>query len=466
MQKAQIGLIGLGVMGGNLIKNIESRGYTAAVYNRTSSVTDEFMAENKGRKFVASKTLPEFIASLEKPRRACIMVKAGKPVDDVVAQLMPLLEPGDMIIELGNSFYRDTQRREKECKTKGVMFVGVGVSGGEEGALKGPSIMPGGDIKAWEVLKPMFEKIAAQVDGPCVTYIGPDGAGHFVKMVHNGIEYADMQLIAEAYDLQKRVLGLNNSEIAAVFEEWNQGVLSSFLIEITAKVLKKQDDRGQGSLVDKILDKAQQKGTGKWTVQDALDYGVPMPAIAGAVDARNLSALKEERVAASKELVGAEIQKPLGSRDELIKWVHDALYCSKIVAYAQGLAMMRAASLEHNWNLKLGNIAAIWKGGCIIRAKFLGEIKRAYDADANLANLLLDPFMKGEIAKRLQNWRRLVALGVEQGIPMLGFATSLAYYDSYRSANLPQNLTQAQRDFFGAHTYERNDMPGSFHTEW
>lgn len=466
MEKPRVGMIGLGVMGANLALNIESKGFPCAVFNRSYEVTEEFMKRWSDKQFVAGKTLEAFVAAMESPRQIFIMVKAGSAVDQVIEGLIPLLNKGDIIIDGGNTFFEDTQRREKRCNEAGINFLGVGISGGEEGARHGPSLMPGGPVKAWEIMRPMLTKIAAQADGPCVTYIGPNGAGHLVKTVHNGIEYADMQLIAEAYHMLRDVLGCRPSEFQSIFEEWNKGVLSSFLIEITSKVFKKHDDDGNSFLVDKILDCARQKGTGKWTAQIALDLGVPAPALVAAVDARNLSSLKSERVAASKMLSGPKPQDFAGDRKAFISQVHDALYCSKILSYAQGMALLAAASKAHTWDMKLNEIAAIWRGGCIIRAKFLNDIKRAYETNPQLANLVLDPHMKGEIERTLPNLRKVVALAAERGVPVLAFSTSLAYLDSYRTAELPQNLTQAQRDFFGAHTYERKDREGTFHTEW
>lgn len=466
MVKPQVGMIGLGVMGANLALNMESKGFPCAVYNRSFDVTAEFMKRWQGKNFVAGKTLEEFVASMESPRQIFIMVKAGSPVDQVIEGLIPLLNKGDIIIDGGNTFFEDTRRREKRCHDAGINFLGVGISGGEEGARHGPSLMPGGPRKAWEIMQPMLTKIAAQADGPCVAYIGPDGAGHFVKTVHNGIEYADMQLIAEGYHLLREVLGCRAPELQTIFERWNQGVLSSFLIEITSKIFKKADEDGKSYLVDKILDCALQKGTGKWTAQIALDLGVPVPALVAAVDARNLSALKSQRVQAAEKLQGPKPQDFVGDREQAIASIHDALYCAKILSYAQGMALLSAASAAYSWNLKLDEIAAIWRGGCIIRARFLNDIKRAFDSNPSLPNLILDPHMQGEVERTLPSLRKVVAMAAERGLPVLAFSASLAYFDSYRTAELPQNLTQAQRDFFGAHTYERKDRAGSFHTEW
>lgn len=466
MNKPRVGMIGLAVMGSNLAQNIERSGFPCAVYNRSWDVTEEFMKRVSGKKFVAGKTLEEFVSSMESPRQIIIMVKAGPAVDAVIDSLLPLLSKGDIIMDGGNSYFTDTQRREKKCKDAGINFLGVGISGGEEGALNGASIMPGGPRDAWEIAAPLFEKISAKAPHPCTNYIGPDGSGHFVKMVHNGIEYGDMQLIAEAYDILRNTLGCKPEELADIFNNWNEGPLSSFLIEITAKIFKKKDAEGSGYLVDAILDSAGQKGTGRWTAQIALDLGIAIPTLTAAVDARILSSQKKERIEAAKVFAGASAAKFNGDRKAYIQAVHDALYCSKIMAYAQGMALLSAASREYKWNLKLDEIAALWEGGCIIRARFLEQIRHAYKRDGNLANLILDPAMKKEVESTLPNLRRVVQTAVEQGIACLSFASSIAYFDSYRSADLPQNLTQAQRDFFGAHTYERKDKPGVFHTEW
>lgn len=471
MSKPSVGMIGLAVMGSNLARNIESRGFPVAVFNRSGDVTREFMkrygtTNGKPAGFVASYTLEEFVQSMAAPRQIFIMIKAGASTDAVIDQLAPLLEKGDIVIDGGNAFFKDTIRREEKLKSMGLNFLGIGISGGEEGALKGPSLMPGGPKDAWKIVAPLLERIAAQADGPCTNYVGPDGAGHFVKMVHNGIEYGDMQLIAEAYDILRSVVGCKPEELHSIFSRWNQGPLSSYLIEITAKIFAKRDTDTKGHLVDVILDKAGQKGTGMWTAQVALDLGVSIPTIAAAVDARTLSSLKSERVAASKEFKGPVIEDFVGDRESYIASVHDALYASKIMSYAQGMALIQAASTQWNWGLKLHEIAALWKGGCIIRAKFLDEIRRAFSTQPAPMNLLLDSFMKAEVTRCIPSLRKVVASAVERGVPVVGFAASLAYFDSYRTANLPQNLTQAQRDFFGAHTYERTDMPGTFHTEW
>lgn len=466
MNKPHVGMIGLAVMGSNLAQNIERNGFPCAVFNRSYDVTAEFMKKVQGKQFVASKTLEEFVASMASPRQIIIMVKAGAPVDAVIDSLIPLLSKGDIIMDGGNSYFTDTQRREKKCKDAGLHFLGVGISGGEEGALNGASIMPGGPREAWEIAAPLFEKISAKAPHPCTNYIGPDGAGHFVKMVHNGIEYGDMQLIAEAYDLLQRVLGCKPDELAQIFERWNQGVLSSFLIEITAKIFGKKDPEGSGYLVDAILDSAGQKGTGRWTAQVALDLGIAIPTLSAAVDARILSSQKQERVAASKGFAAPSSAATPKNRDAFIQAIHDALYCSKIMAYAQGMALLSAASKEYSWNLKLNEISALWEGGCIIRARFLEQIRRAYERNVSLPNLILDPEMKREVEGALPNLRTVVQEATARGIPVLSFASSVSYFDSYRTADLPQNLTQAQRDFFGAHTYERKDRAGVFHTEW
>ncbi len=471
MAKPHVGMVGLAVMGSNLARNIESRGFPVAVYNRSGDVTKEFMAkfgtrEGKPSGFVASYSMEEFVKSMEAPRQIFIMIKAGPPVDAIIDQLVPLLDKGDIIIDGGNAYFKDTIRREERLTALGLNFLGIGISGGEEGALKGPSLMPGGPKDAWKIVAPLLEKIAAQADGPCTNYVGPNGAGHFVKMVHNGIEYGDMQLIAEAYDVLRTVVGCKPEELSSIFNAWNEGVLSSYLIEITAKIFTKKDSEGSGFLVDKILDKAGQKGTGTWTAQVALDLGVAIPTISAAVDARILSSMKDERAHAAKVFAGPAVEDFTGDRQDLIRAVHDALYCSKIMSYAQGMALISAASRQWNWDLKLHEIAAMWKGGCIIRARFLDEIRRAFAAQPGLTNLLIDEYMKKEVARCVPNLRKIVALAAERGVPVVGFAASLAYFDSFRTQSLPQNLTQAQRDFFGAHTYERTDKTGSFHTEW
>ena len=466
--KPNFGLTGLAVMGQNLARNIAHKGFPIAVHNRTTEKTETFMQEHGGEgELVGSKSVEEFVAALQSPRAIMIMVKAGKPVDDVIAELKPLLAKGDLLIDGGNSLFTDTERRVKELAPDGILFLGTGVSGGEEGALKGPSIMPGGSREAYKIVEPIFTKISAQVDGtPCCTYIGDGGAGHFVKMVHNGIEYADMQLIAEAYDLLKNGLGLTNDELHAVFTQWNDGDLDSFLIEITAQIFARKDDDSDDFLVDRVLDKAAQKGTGKWTAQNALDLGVPLTAITEAVYARALSSLKDQRVAASKVLPGPNGVKVTGDKQVFINAVRDALYASKVVAYAQGFDQMLAAAKEYGWTLHLGEIATIWRGGCIIRARFLDRIKDAYDQQPDLANLLLAPYFTEAVKTGQDGWRHVVAEAARLGIPIPAFSSCLAYYDGYRRENLPANLIQAQRDLFGAHTYERTDKPGAFHSQW
>jgi 6-phosphogluconate dehydrogenase len=467
MAKQQIGVIGLAVMGKNLALNIESRGYSVAVYNRSLEKTDEFLKEAAGKNVVGTYSIEEFVNSLEKPRKILLMVKAGAATDATIEQLKPYLEKGDILIDGGNTYFKDTQRRNKELAELGIHFIGTGVSGGEEGALKGPSIMPGGQKEAHELVRPIFEAIAAKVDGePCTTYIGPDGAGHYVKMVHNGIEYGDMQLIAESYFLLKHVLGLSAQELHQVFAEWNKGELDSYLIEITADIFTKIDEETGKPLVDVILDKAGQKGTGKWTSQSALDLGVPLPIITESVFARFISALKDERVHASKLLKGPETKPFTGDREAFIESVRKALYMSKICSYAQGFAQMKAASDEYGWDLKYGDIAMIFRGGCIIRAQFLQKIKDAYDRDPQLPNLLLDPYFKEIVESYQSALREIISVAVQFGIPVPCFSAALSYYDSYRMETLPANLIQAQRDYFGAHTYERVDKEGLFHTEW
>ncbi len=455
-------------MGENLALNVERNGFSVAVYNRTSEKTEAFMANRaQGKNIKPTYSIEEFVSSLERPRRILIMVKAGKPVDAVIDQLKPLLEPGDMIIDGGNSLYEDTDRRVADLEAAQLQFIGMGVSGGEEGALNGPSLMPGGSRGAYETIEPIVRKIAAQVDdGPCVTYIGPKGAGHYVKMVHNGIEYGDMQLIAEAYDLLKNAAGLDHKQLHQVFGEWNQtDELNSFLIEITTNIFNHIDPDTQLPLVDVILDQAGQKGTGRWTVQSALELGVSIPTITAAVNARIMSAIKGERVAASKMLSGPT-GKYNGDLSGFVDKVRDALYCSKICSYAQGMALMGKASQEFGYDLNLSEIARIWKGGCIIRAGFLDKIKAAFKDDPALPNLLLAPEFRQTILDRQEAWREVLAVAARLGIPVPAFSASLDYFDSYRRDRLPQNLTQAQRDYFGAHTFERTDKPGTFHAEW
>ncbi|MEG4114287.1 MULTISPECIES: decarboxylating NADP(+)-dependent phosphogluconate dehydrogenase [unclassified Microcoleus] len=470
MTKQNFGLIGLAVMGENLALNVESRGFSVAVYNRTAAKTDDFMAQRApGKNIVGTKTLTEFVDALETPRRILVMVQAGKPVDAVIDQLKPMLSPGDMIIDGGNSLYDDTERRTKDLESMGLGFVGMGISGGEEGALNGASLMPGGTRTAYGLLEPILTKIAAQVDdGPCVTFIGPGGAGHYVKMVHNGIEYGDMQLIAEAYDLLKNVGGLNGQQLQEVFAEWNTtDELNSFLIEITANIFKYNDPETKQPLVEVIMDAAGQKGTGRWTVMSALELGVSIPTIIAAVNARIMSSYKDERVKASQVLTGPS-GKYEGDTKEFVNKVRDALYCSKICSYAQGMALLSAASKSYNYDLSLSEISRIWKGGCIIRAGFLDKIKTAFKDDPTLPNLLLAPEFKQSILDRQSAWRDVLATACQLGIAVPAFSASLDYFDSYRRERLPQNLTQAQRDYFGAHTYERTDKPRGefFHSEW
>ncbi|WP_189517439.1 NADP-dependent phosphogluconate dehydrogenase [Kushneria pakistanensis] len=467
MTRQQIGVMGMAVMGRNLALNIESRGYTVSIYNRSSEKTDEVLADNPDSKLVPFYDIETFVASLEKPRRILLMVAAGAPTDKTIESLKPYLDKGDILIDGGNTYYPDTIRRNRELSEAGLNFIGTGVSGGEEGALKGPSIMPSGQREAYDMVAPILEKIAARAeDGePCVNYVGPDGAGHYVKMVHNGIEYGDMQLISEAYAILKDGLGLSNDELADVFAEWNEGELDSYLIDITARIFKKRDENGE-YVVDTILDSAGQKGTGKWTSKSALDLGVPLPLITESVFARFISSLKEERVAASKVLKGPA-EKPFeGDRAEFIEKVRQALYFSKIASYAQGFAQMRAASDDYNWNLDYGQVAKLFRAGCIIRARFLQKITDAYQEQPALANLLMAPYFSDIADRYQQSLRDVISHAVQNGIPVPTFSSAVAYYDSYRSEKLPANLVQAQRDFFGAHTYKRLDREGVFHTEW
>ncbi|CAI6033605.1 NADP-dependent phosphogluconate dehydrogenase [Cohnella sp. JJ-181] len=467
MNKQQIGVVGLAVMGKNLALNIESKGFSVAVYNRSPEKTKELLEEAKGKNFVGAYSVEEFVQSLETPRKILIMVKAGKPTDDTIEQLLPYLDQGDILIDGGNAYFPDTQRRNKELQQKGFRFIGAGVSGGEEGALHGPAIMPGGQKDAYALVEPILTAISAKVNGdPCSTYIGADGAGHYVKMVHNGIEYGDMQLIGEAYHLLKDVLGLGAGELHEIFTEWNQGELDSYLIEITADIFSKTDPETGKPMVDVILDSAGQKGTGKWTSQSSLDLGVPLSIITESVFARFLSAMKEERAVASRKLTGPEAQRYEGDPREFIEAVRQALFASKIASYAQGFAQMRAASDAYGWDLNYGGIAMIFRGGCIIRAGFLQNIKDAYDRDPALQNLLLDEYFGGVVRDYQGAWRKVVATAVTRGIPVPAFASALAYYDSYRTERLPANLLQAQRDYFGAHTFERLDREGSFHFQW
>ncbi|CAG9260812.1 6-phosphogluconate dehydrogenase, decarboxylating [Paraburkholderia unamae] len=468
MSKQPIGVVGLAVMGSNLALNIESRGHAVSVFNRSRARTDELIAEYPDRKLVPAYTLEEFVDSLEKPRRILMMVKAGAPTDDTIAALKPLLEKGDILIDGGNTHFTDTIRRNQELAKSGLHFIGTGVSGGEEGALKGPSIMPGGQRDAYDLVAPILTEIAAKApDGePCVAYMGPDGAGHFVKMVHNGIEYGDMQLIAESYAVLKQVLGLSNEELGQVYTEWNEGELDSYLIEITSKIFAKKDEETGKDLVDVILDRAAQKGTGKWTSQNALDLGAPLPLITEAVFARVLSSLKTQRVAASKVLAGPDAKPFSGDRKAFIESVRRALYFSKVISYAQGFAQLRAASDEYKWDLQYGTIARIFRAGCIIRARFLQKIMDAYAKNPQLDNLLLDPYFRDIAANYQSALRDVVIQAVSAGVPVPAFSSAVAYFDGYRSERVPANLVQAQRDFFGAHTFERIDKPGSFHADW
>lgn len=468
---ADIGLIGLAVMGENLVLNMENHGFTCAVYNRTTEKVDAFInGRAKGKKFVGCHSIEQLVQSLKKPRRIMLMVQAGNPVDALIKQLLPHLEKGDIIIDGGNSHFPDTTRRVKELEAAGFLFVGCGVSGGEEGALNGPSMMPGGSKAAWPFVKDIFQAICAKVEdgSACCDWVGEEGAGHFVKMVHNGIEYGDMQLICEAYHLMKHLLHLSNAEIANVFEEWNKGDLDSYLIEITRDIFKKKDDtKPDTDVVDNILDVAGQKGTGKWTVQAALDFGMPLTLIGEAVFARCLSSLKSDRVEASKSL-HVDATPFTGDKNAFLNHIRDALFASKVISYAQGYVLMRGAANEFKWSLNYGGIALMWRGGCIIRSKFLGKIKEAFDQNPHLNNLLLDPFFREKLANAQKGWRQVAAAAVLHGIPAPCITSALAYFDGYRSERLPANLLQAQRDYFGAHTYERVDQPRGqhFHTNW
>ena len=467
MSKYDIGLVGLAVMGQNLVLNMERNGYSVAVYNRTTERMREFVSERaQGKRILGCATLKELVGALDRPRRVMLMVQAGDPVDAVIAELKPLLAPGDLIIDGGNSFYQDTERRAVALAEESLNYIGTGVSGGEEGALWGPAIMPGGQPEAYRLVEPILTAIAAKAEGdPCVAYMGPRGAGHYVKMVHNGIEYGDMQLIAEAYDVMARGLRMPAAELAEVFGQWNQGELQSYLIEITSEILARVDDETGKPLVNLILDEAKQKGTGKWTSQDALDLGAPTHTINAAVESRIISAYKDERVAASQVLTGPAIKFD-GDRDQMIEDVRDALYAAKICSYAQGMGLLRAASAEYDYDLDMGAIARIWRGGCIIRARFLNDIAAAFDHNPKLTNLMLDPFFRDEILARQGALRRVITTAITMGIPVHAFASSLAYFDAYRTKRLPANLTQGQRDYFGAHTYRRTDKEGVFHTEW
>jgi 6-phosphogluconate dehydrogenase len=472
--KGDIALIGLAVMGQNLILNMNDHGYTVVAYNRTTEKVDHFLAnEAKGTRVIGAHSIEEMVSQLKKPRRVMMLVKAGKPVDEFIEQLLPHLEPGDIIIDGGNSLFEDTNRRVNYVESKGLLYIGTGVSGGEEGARRGPSIMPGGSPAAWPHVKEIFQAIAAKVEGgvPCCDWVGEQGAGHYVKMVHNGIEYGDMQLICEAYNIMKNGLGMSADEMHQVFAEWNQGDLDSYLIEITRDILAFKDEDGT-PLVDKILDTAGQKGTGKWTVVNSQDLGIPITLIAEAVYSRCVSALKEDRVRAARKLKGPNPKLSVAKNDArkkaFINDIRDALYASKIISYAQGYMLMRAAATEYKWKLNYGGIALMWRGGCIIRSRFLGKIKEAFDNNPKLANLLLDNYFRGEIKRCQKGWRNVVAQAAKKGIPVPAFSTALAFYDQYRSAVLPANLLQAQRDYFGAHTYERVDKPRGqfFHTNW
>lgn len=469
MGKADIGLVGLAVMGENLVLNMESKGYSVAVYNRTTSKVDDFVSgRGKNRNIIGTHSIEEFVSSLEQPRKIMLMVKAGTAVDSFIDQVIPHLEQGDIIIDGGNSHFPDTIRRTKKVEAAGLLYIGTGVSGGEEGALKGPSIMPGGSAQAWESVKPIFQSIAAKVEdgAPCCEWVGSDGAGHFVKMVHNGIEYGDMQLICEAYQIMKELLGMSADEMHQVFAEWNKGDLDSYLIEITSEILAFKDEDGS-PLVEKIQDTAGQKGTGKWTAIAALDQGIPLTLIGEAVFARCLSAQKDERVEAASLLSGPE-KSYSGNKSELLSALKDALYASKIVSYAQGYALMKSAAAEYGWQLNYGDIALMWRGGCIIRSVFLGKIKEAFDQNPDLTNLLLAPYFKEQMMTAQSGWRKVVGAAVAAGIPAPTFSAALAYFDGYRSKRLPANMLQAQRDYFGAHTYERTDKPAGefFHTNW
>ncbi len=468
---AQFGMIGLGVMGENLALNVEEHGFPVAVWNLEGEWVDRFVGKYPGKKISGTKTFADFTKSLERPRRIMMMIKAGAPVDQTLEKLSPYLDPGDVVIDGGNSWFKDTQERTRRLEMNHLHFVGSGVSGGEEGARYGPSLMPGGSDDSWEAIRPVFEAIAAKSDsGPCVTHVGPDGAGHFVKMVHNGIEYGDMELIAEAYEMLRRGIGATASELADIFGQWNRGRLESFLIEITAHIFRVKDPESGAPLVEKVLDKAGQKGTGKWTAQVALDLAVPVPTIAAAIDARVLSSMKDERTAASRVLSGGPRRSAaVPDRKQFIQDVHDVLYASKICSYAQGMALIQAGSVEWKWNINMREMARIWKAGCIIRARFLDSIMNAYGRNPNLPNLLLDKEFSATVQKSQTSWRRAITTAQNAGIAVPSMSASLAYFDMYRSAELPLNLTQAQRDYFGSHTYQRNDKGKDtpfVHTDW
>ena len=469
MNKAEIGLIGLAVMGENLVMNMESKGFTIAVYNRSTEKVDNFInGRAKGKKIIGCRSVEELVQALEKPRKVMMMIRAGQAVDDMIGQLLPLLEPGDVIIDGGNSYFKDTIRRTAEVTEKGLLYVGTGVSGGEEGALNGPCLMPGGNKEAWKLLQPIFTAISAKVDGdiPCCEWIGENGSGHFVKMVHNGIEYGDMQLICEAYQMMRDGMGMSSAQMHKVFEAWNHSELDSYLMEITADIMGYQDENGE-TTVEKILDVAGQKGTGKWTCIAALDEKVPLTLINEAVASRCISDMKEERIQAGKSYERSN-KMITDIKEEFIENIRKALYASKIISYAQGYSLMRSAAKEYDWDLKFGDIALIWRGGCIIRSAFLGKIKEAFDRDPNLSNLILDPYFKSAIEDCLPSWRKVVATATEYGIPMPAMNAALSWFDSYTCANLPANLLQAQRDYFGAHMYERIDRPRGemYHTNW
>ncbi|MBZ4223562.1 NADP-dependent phosphogluconate dehydrogenase [Bacillus wiedmannii] len=468
MTKLQIGVVGVGVMGKSLALNFESKGYSVALYDISKEKVDEIIEENSGKNLVGTHIVEEFVNSLESPRKILLMVNAGEITDKAIDSLVPHLDKGDILIDGGNTYFVDTIRRNKRLAEEGINFIGAGVSGGEEGALKGPSIMPGGQKDAYEKVKDMLENISAKVNNePCCSYIGPNGAGHYVKMVHNGIEYGDMQLICEAYFFLKQTLNLTAEEFHEIFAEWNKGELNSYLIEITADIFKKKDEETGKPLVDVILDTAGQKGTGKWTSQSALDLGISLPIITESVFARCISALKEERVNASKVLSGPKDKIAIGiEKAELIEAVRQALYMSKICSYAQGFTQLKAASEEYDWNLDFGSISMLWRGGCIIRAAFLQNIKEAYERNTDLPNLLLDPYFKEIVESYQGGLRQIISVAVQQGIPIPAFSAAISYYDSYRTAQLPANLLQAQRDYFGAHTYKRIDKEGTFHTKW
>ncbi len=468
-KKADIGLIGLAVMGENLVLNMENNGYTVAVFNRTVEKVDNFInGRGKGKNFIGAQTLEELVDSLEKPRKVMMLVKAGDPVDNFIDQLIPLLDEGDIIIDGGNTHFPDTMRRTKYVESKGLLYIGTGVSGGEEGALTGPSLMPGGSPEAWPHVKEIFQSIAAKVDDgiPCCDWVGEDGAGHFVKMVHNGIEYGDMQIINEAYHLMKELLGMDAFEQHEVFKEWNEGKLDSYLIEITRDILAYKDEDGE-PLVEKILDTAGQKGTGKWTAVTSMDLGIPLTLIAESVYSRTLSAQKDLRVKAAKEIKGTQPNFK-GDKEQFVKDLEEAIYASKIISYAQGYNLMMEAAKEYNWNLNYGDIAMMWREGCIIRSRFLGDINKAFDNNPKLENLLLDPFFKEAVESAQTSWRRVCATAIENGIPVPAMSSALSYFDGFRNDRLPANLLQAQRDYFGAHMYERIDKPRGefFHTNW